>query len=120
MQTEVNDMVYVRLSGPLETLLTKVDNKKYEKFVVEERGKPVISVRLKKSLYGTLNAPMLFQKYLTAELKGWGFAINPYNECVANKTVNGKQCTILWHVDDLEIYHVNSKVVDSVLGKLGE
>ena len=35
MQTDVNDMVYVRLSGPLETLLTNVDKKKYEKFVVE-------------------------------------------------------------------------------------
>ena len=37
-----------------------------------------------------------------------------------NKTINGKQCTILWHVDDLKISHVNSKVVNSVLGKLGE
>ena len=103
-----------------EVMLTKVDKKKYEKFVVEEGGKPVIYVRLKKVLHRTLNASLLFWMYLTADLKGWGFAINPYNECVANKTVNGKQCTILWHVGDLEIYHVNSKVVDSVLGKLGE
>ena len=27
MQTDVNDTVYVRLSGPLATLLTKVDKK---------------------------------------------------------------------------------------------
>ena len=39
---------------------------------------------------------------------------------MVNKTTNGKQYTILWHVDDLEISHVESKVVNSVLGKLGE
>ena len=120
MQTNVNDTVYVRLSGPLATLLTKVDREKYDKFVVEEGGKPVIYVRLKKALYGTLNASLLFWKDLTADLKGWGFSVNPYDECVVNKTINGKQCKILWHVDDLKISHVDIKVVDSVLGKLGE
>ena len=88
--------------------------------MIEEGGKPVIYVRLKKALYGTLNASLLFWKDPTAELKVWGFAVNPYDECVVNKTINGKQCTILWHVDDLKISHVDSKVVDSVLGKLGE
>ena len=104
----------------MANLLTKVDKKKYEKFVVEERGKPVICVRLKKALHGTLNASLLFWKDLTADLKGWGFVINPYDECVANKTVNGKQCTILWHMENLKISHVDSKFVDSVLVKLDD
>ena len=39
---------------------------------------------------------------------------------MVNKTTNGKQYTILWHVDNLEISHVKSKVVDIILGKLGE
>ena len=120
IQTDVNDTVYVQLSGPLATLLEKVDKKKYEKFVVEEGGNPIIYVRLKKAIYGTLNASLILWKDITAELKGWGFAVNPYDECVVNKTINGKQCTILWHVDYLKISHVDSKVVDSVLGKLGE
>ncbi|KAI2512927.1 Reverse transcriptase (RNA-dependent DNA polymerase) [Fragilaria crotonensis] len=29
--------------------------------------------------------------------------------------INGKQCTILWHVDDLKISHVDPKVVDDVI-----
>jgi hypothetical protein len=37
---------------------------------------------------------------------------------VANKTINGKQCTILWHVDDLKISHVNPEVVTSVIDDL--
>jgi hypothetical protein len=45
----------------------------------------------------------------------WGFKINPYNWCVANKTINGRQCTVLWHVDDIKVSHVNCKVVTNVL-----
>ena len=32
-----------------------------------------------------------------------GFVINPYDMCVASKTINGKQCTIVWYVDDLKV-----------------
>lgn len=40
---------------------------------------------------------------------------NPYDCCVMNKTVNGKQLTTLWHVDDLKISHVDSEVNESVV-----
>ena len=56
--------------------------------------------------------------YLHGELLKMGFSLNPYDECVANKTINGKQCTILWHVDDLKISHVDKSVVDDMLDKL--
>jgi hypothetical protein len=35
------------------------------------------------------------------------FTINPYDPCVANATINGKQMTITWHVDDLKVSHVD-------------
>jgi len=44
--------------------------------------------------------------------------LNPYDKCVANKKINGKQCTIIWHVNDLKISHVESKVVDNIIGRL--
>jgi len=31
---------------------------------------------------------------------------------------NGKQCIIIWHVDDLKISHVDPKVVNDVIRKL--
>jgi hypothetical protein len=34
--------------------------------------------------------------------------------------VNRKQCTILWHVDDLKISHVDPEVVKSVIDQLNE
>jgi len=41
-----------------------------------------------------------------------GFIFNPYNACVANKQMNGKQQTISFHVDDLMKSHVDKKVND--------
>ena len=34
-----------------------------------------------------------------------GFEINPYDPCVANKTVNWTQMTATWHVNDLKVSH---------------
>ena len=41
--------------------------------------------------------------------------MNPYDPCVANRIVNGKQHTVSWHVDDLKSSHVDSKVNDQFL-----
>jgi hypothetical protein len=120
MQADMDETVFVRMAGPLAKLLTRVDPNKYGRFVTMENGKPVIYIRLLKALYGTLQAALLFWKDLSSLLKKWGFTINPYDECVANKTINGKQCTILWHVDDLKISHIDSTVVDQILVDLNE
>ena len=37
--------------------------------------------------------------------------MNPYNLCVWNVYVKGKQLTILFHIDDLMISYVSSEVV---------
>ena len=49
-----------------------------------------------------------------------GFKLNPYDRCVANKMINGKQCTIAWYVDDNKISHADPDVVTSVLGTVKE
>ena len=38
--------------------------------------------------------------------------------CVVNKNINGKQCTMLWHVDDLKISHFMPKTVTKVIKQL--
>jgi hypothetical protein len=35
-----------------------------------------------------------------------------------NKVVDGKQCTVLFHVDDLKVSHVDSRVTEGVLDQL--
>ena len=47
-----------------------------------------------------------------------GFKLNNYDQCVANKMIEGTQCTIVWNVDDNKISHVNSQVVDQVITKI--
>jgi hypothetical protein len=41
--------------------------------------------------------------------------MNPYDPCVANRMIGGKQQTVTWHVDDLMSSHVNKKVNDDFL-----
>ena len=108
--------VHVKLEGMVADVMLKIDRSKYEKYVVHEYGKPVIYIILTKALYGTIQAALLFWKNLTAQLEEWAFKINPYNFCIANKIINGKQCTIEWHVNDLKRSHEDPKVVTNILG----
>ena len=43
---------------------------------------------------------------------------DPTTYNAANKTIDGKQCTIISHVDDLKILHVNKRVVEDIIQKL--
>ena len=116
MQVDMDEIVHMRLEGKMAELLVHIDPNSYEKYTVYESGKPVIYVMLKKALYGTLRAALLFWKRLSSQLKEWGFVSNPYDPCVANKTINGRQCTVLvWHVDDLKISHIDPEVVTSII-----
>ena len=49
---------------------------------MHENGIPVIYMRLKKTIYGTLQMGLLFWKDLKGTLKDWGFELNPYEDCV--------------------------------------
>ena len=40
---------------------------------------------------------------------------NEYDWCVMNIIVNGKQCTILWNVEDLNMSHFYSEIVSRIL-----
>jgi hypothetical protein len=121
MQADIDEVVHVKFVGEIAELLVKVDPQHYKPFLKYEYGKPVVYVELQKALYGTLQAAMLFWKELTDYLVNTlGFTINPYDRCVANKNINGTQCTILWHVDDLKISHIDQQVLENILDALNE
>ena len=71
----------------------------------------ILYVKMQKALYGLLRSALLFYRKLVADLKSDGFVLNPYDLCVANKAVNGKQMTVCWHVDDLKVSHCNPNQV---------
>lgn len=58
---------------------------------------------------------MQYYRKFTKSLLENGFKLNPYDPCVANKTVNGSQITICFHVDDCKISHRSPKVVDEMI-----
>jgi hypothetical protein len=119
MHVDIDELIHVRLEGPMAELLMRVDPAKYRTYMCDEHGKQVLYVELQKALYGTLQAAILFWENLTAFLtEELGFTVNPYDSCVVNKLINGKQCTIIWHVDDLKLSHVDQNVLEGVVKKL--
>jgi len=120
MQADMVGDVHMKLEGKIADLLSELEPELYNKYIQKVKGRSIMYVKLKKALYGTLQAAMLFCQDLTRTLIKWGFIINPYDRCVANKTFNGSQCTVLWHVDDLKISHKEKDVVISVIDYLSK
>ena len=115
LHTDIDEDTYVVVDGALILLLLKANNK-YAKFVhVTKSGKKVIFLKLKKALYGTMKAARLFYDNLSSKLVNYGFVINEYEKCVVTKDINGSQCTVVWHVDDLKISHSDPQVVTDII-----
>jgi hypothetical protein len=104
MHANIDELIHVCLEGPpMAELLTRVlDPDKYRTYMIEERGKMVLYIELhQKALYGTLQAALLFwwklMEFLTVKLSftiNPGFTVNPYDQCVVNKIIDRRQCTI--------------------------
>jgi hypothetical protein len=62
MLADMDEIVHVKLEGKMVDLLLKIEPKLYRKYVLIEKGKPILYVELKKALYGTLRAGLLFCK----------------------------------------------------------
>ena len=67
-----------------------------------------------------VDSALLWYELYVSVLKYMGFQLNTYDMCVANKDINGKQCTISWHVDNNKVSHVEQGVIDDVTNKVEE
>ena len=103
--------VIMKITGALVNILTDMDPE-MRKFVVIENGKRVIYTVVLRAIYGMLQSSLLWYNQFRGDLEERGFVFNEYDPCIANKTVNGKQQTIRFHVDDLLSSHVDPKVND--------
>ena len=114
LHTEMDEEFWVIFEGTLAELIVKVSPKLYSPYVtVDKRGRKVLYAKISKALYGFLRSALLFYRKLRSDLVKMGFVVNPYDPCVANNYVRGKQLNICWHVDELKISHVNKKFVTS-------
>ena len=80
-----------------------------EHATTDKKGEPILYVRMNKTLYGLLKSAFDFYNKLRNDLENNAFVVNPYDPCVVNKKVNGKQMAVIWHVDDLNVSHVDPK-----------
>ena len=62
-------------------------------------------MRIIKALYGCIESALLWYECFSSKLKGMGFKINAYDNCIANKMIDSHQCTITWYVDDVKVSH---------------
>jgi hypothetical protein len=120
LHADMDEKVIMKFEGDMVDYLIAV-NPEYEKFVhTTKNGKRILYVQLLKALYGCMQSALLWFKLFTSTLVDMGFEINPYDMCVANKIINGKQCTICWYVDDLKISHMEQIVINSIIIKIEE
>jgi Reverse transcriptase (RNA-dependent DNA polymerase) len=117
LKADMDDFVIIKFTGQSVRILCEM-NPEYKKLVVLENGSEVLYGRLDKALYGSVKSALLWYKLFTENLKDMGFVLNPYDQCVANSMIDGKQCTIAWYVDDMKISHVDPKVVTMIIEQL--
>ena len=79
MQADMEgETVHMKLEGKMADLPTKINPKLYHKYVTNKKGRTVLYVDILKSLYGTLQAALLFWQNLTSSLQEWDFEEKPY------------------------------------------
>ena len=64
------------------------------------------------AIYGCIESALRWYELYAETLEKEGFVINPYDRFVANKVINGEQCTIVWYVDNNKVPHKDIKVLD--------
>ena len=65
-----------------------------------------------------MSVALLYYKQFAKSLCKHGFKLNPYDGCVANKVVKGKQITVCFHVDDCKISHEVPQVSYETIDRL--
>ena len=69
MQAGMDELIYVKLEGPIPDALIQLYPELYNNYMTVERGKTVIYAALSKALQGTVRYSLLFWRYLTKYLE---------------------------------------------------
>jgi hypothetical protein len=122
IQTRVEDKkdrVIIRICGVVVDWLTKIAPEVYTQYVSvdRKRGKTLL-VECMNAIYITMIAGLLYYRKFAESLERKKFIKNPYDPCIWNKIIKGKQCTICFHVDNCKISHVILKVIDNMIAWL--
>ena len=115
-QTE-GKTVLLKLKGDFIDIMCSV-NKEFTPHAVYVGKTKDLFMKVLRVIYGCLGSVILWYNLYATTLKCMGFELNPYDLCVANKIINGKQCTIVWYVDNNKISNEDPAVVNSIIQEL--
>jgi hypothetical protein len=68
LHADNEDYVIIKMVGTLAKLMVKTNPKMYRQYVILEKGKSVLYLRLQKALYGMMKSALLFYRKLVSEL----------------------------------------------------
>jgi hypothetical protein len=115
-EEDAEHRVTVCIRGPLVDVLVSIARDLYGPYVFATKtGQKVLIVECLNATYGMVVAALPYYKKFVKSLVNHGCKLNPYDGCVANKTVKGKQITVCSHVDDCKISHEHPKVVEETI-----
>ena len=100
MRIDKEDAIYLVMMKP-----------EYKEFLLPDGS---LVVKLTKALYGCIESAKLWYQEISKTLIAAGYEANKKDICVFNKKVDGVQCTITLHVDDLMITSKNEKLIDEL------
>ena len=109
-----NERVLMKLVGEFVDIICKV-NPEHIKNVIYKNSKKVLYMEVLQAIYGCIESALRWYELFSETLVKEGWEINHYDKCVANKMINGKQCTIVWYVDDNKISHEDPNLVTEVI-----
>ena len=96
VQTEIperDEKIIMKIRGRLVDILTEICPGVYDDYVIYEGKQKVLYVKMLRALYEMLISSVLYYKKFRTDIESIGFEVNPYNICVANQTIDGKQHT---------------------------
>ena len=97
LNAEIEKEIFIRVPKDVSSHLIQ----RYPQFGIGLDGSGKVFVRLKKALYGTIEASVLWYLLLIEILTQIGFIPNPKEPCVLNMVRENSQITVGVYVDDL-------------------
>ena len=87
-----DELLHMCLRGKLAELLVLTAPEIYSPYIrIGTDGKPILYVKLLKTLYGCIISALLFYRRLVKDLLAMEFKLNPHDHYVANMMVKGTQ-----------------------------
>ena len=102
----------MKIQSKLVEWLLELDPATYATHVVIKKGAKVLHVEILCTIYGMLEASLLWYRKFRTDLEEIKFYFNVYDPCVASQIVSGKQHTVRFHVHNIILSHVDKRVND--------